>query len=174
MKSRSPRLIAVGIVGRRHGLAGEVSLEPLGDFAGLFEPGAGFTWKDGDHARELMLTAKRPLGKRLLLRFAGIADPEAARELTGGVLCVAPERLPRVSPDFYWTHEIQGWRCEDPAGEALGIVHLLEEAPAGPQLTLETPHGKQVLIPFVRPILVEVDRAARRIVLDLPEGLMDL
>jgi 16S rRNA processing protein RimM len=170
----TPDLVAVGIVGRRHGLGGEISLEPLGDFADLFEPGARFTWKAGDRARELKLTARRLQGKRLLLSFEGIADPEAARELTGGVLCVLPERLPRISPDFHWTHEIKGWRCEDFAGEALGIVGLLEETPAGPQLTLETPGGKEVLVPFVRPIVVEIDRDKRRIVLDLPEGLMDL
>jgi 16S rRNA processing protein RimM len=170
----APRLIAVGIVGRRHGLAGEVSLESLGDFAGLFEPGARFTWKAGNRARELKVAARRQQGRRLILSFEGIADPEAARELTGGVLCVPRERLPGIAPDFYWTHEIEGWRCEDLAGGALGIVGLLEETPAGPQLTLEAPGGKRVLVPFVRPLVVEIDRDGRRIVLDLPEGLMDL
>ncbi len=169
-----PGLIAVGVVCRRHGLGGEISLEPLGDYADLFEPGARFTWKAGDRARELKLTARRLQGKRLLLSFEGIADREAARDLTGGVLCVQPERLPRISPDFYWTHEIKGWRCEAPGGQVLGIVGLLEETPAGPQLSLETPGGKEVLVPFVRPIVVEIDRDNKRIVLDLPEGLMDL
>ncbi len=149
-------------------------MELLGDFAGFFEPGARFTWKEGDRARELALTAVRSRGRQLLLSFEGIADPEAARELTGGVLCVPREELPRATPDFYWTHEIRGWRCEDPAGKELGIVEFLEETPAGPQLTLETSAGKQVLVPFVRPLVAEIDRDRRRIVLDLPEGLMDL
>ena len=131
-------------------------------------------WKVGDRARELKLAAKRPHGKRLLLSFEGIEDPEAARELIGGVLCVPPQRLPKVSPGFFWTHETKGWRCEDPAGETLGIVDNLEETPAGPQLTLLTPSGKEVLVPFVRPMVVEIDPDQKRIVLDLPEGLMDL
>ena len=161
------------MVGRRHGLSGEVSVEPLEVFAGLFEAGARFTWKDGDRVRELTLAAGRKHGKRLLLSFDGVEDPEAARELTGGVLCVARERLPRP-PDFYWTHELKDWRCEDPAGRTLGIVGLIEETPAGPLLTLETPGGKGALVPFVRPMVVEIDRDGKRIVLDLPEGLLDL
>ena len=167
-------LLAVGVVGRRHGLDGEVSVEPLEVFASLFEAGARFTWKDGDRVRELTLAAGRKHGKRLLLSFEGIEDPETARGLTGGLLCVPRERLPRISPDFYWTHELEGWRCEDPAGGTLGIVRLLEETPAGPQLTLETPGGKEALVPFVRPMVVEIDRDGKRIVLDLPEGLLDL
>jgi 16S rRNA processing protein RimM len=53
-------------------------------------------------------------------------------------------------------------------------VRDLEETPAGPQLTLDSPGGKEVLVPFVHPIVVEIDRRDRRIVLDPPEGLMDL
>lgn len=167
-------LIAVGVVGRRHGLNGEVSAEPLENLSGLFEPGTRLTWKSGDRVRELMLTACRQHGKRLLLSFEGIEDPEAARGLTGGVLCVPRERLPRIAPDFHWTHEMRGWRCEDPAGETLGVVALLEESPAGPQLTLQTPGGKEALVPFVRPMVMEIDRERKRVVLDLPEGLLDL
>jgi 16S rRNA processing protein RimM len=89
-------------------------------------------------------------------------------------LCVARERLPQVPADFYWTHELKDWRCEDPSGGTLGVVGLLEETPGGPQLTLRTPGGKEVLVPFVRPMVVEIDRERKRLVLDLPEGLLDL
>ncbi len=167
-------LVAVGVVGRRHGLSGEVSVEPVGNSSGLFDPGASFTWRSQELVRKLTLTASRQHAKRLLLSFEGIEDPEAARALTGGVLCVPRERLPRVSPDFYWTHEVKDWRCEDPAGATLGFVEVLEETPAGPQLTLRTPGGKEVLVPFVSAMVVEIDRAGKRIVLDLPEGLLDL
>ena len=132
------------------------------------------TWKSGDRVRELKLSKCRQHGKRLLLSFEGIEDPEAARGLTGGVLCVPRERLPRIAPDFLWTHEMKGWRCEDPGGGTLGVVALLEETPAGPQLTLQTPGGKEALVPFVQPMVVEIDREGKRVVLDLPEGLLDL
>ena len=83
----------------------------------------------------------------------------------GGDL-VASEEPPEGGP----------WRIgiEDPAGGTLGVVALLEESPAGPQLTLQTPGGKEALVPFVRPMVMEIDRERKRVVLDLPEGLLDL
>lgn len=166
--------MAVGVVRRPHGLAGEVTVEPLGDFVDSFEPGASYVWKTGERVRELKVSGKRGHSGRMLISFEGISDVDRARELAGGVLCVPFERLPERPADFYSTEEVEGWRCEDPAGLLLGAVRLLEETPAGPQLTLATPAGKEVLVPFVRPLVVEIDAASKRIVLDLPEGLLEL
>ena len=174
LNSQPSSLVAVGVVRRPHGLAGEVSVEPLGDFADAFRPGASYVWKSASRRREVKLSGKRGHSGRMLLSFEGITDVAAARELAGGVLCVPPERLPDRPADFYGNDEVEGWRCEDPAGQLLGAVRLLEETPAGPQLTLRTPAGKEVLVPFVRPLVVAIDAPSKRIVLDLPEGLIDL
>jgi 16S rRNA processing protein RimM len=167
-------MFAVGFVHRPHGLSGEVSVENIGDAADPFEPGKTFLWIRGERTRDLKLSAGRVHGERWLLAFEGIGNIEGARELSGGVLCVPREGLPKEAEDFYWTHEMRGFRCEDTEGRPLGAVKSLEDTPAGPQLTLETSARREVLVPFVRPIVVEVDRASRRIVLDPPEGLMDL
>ncbi len=166
--------MAVGVVRRPHGLAGEVTVEPLGDLPDSFDVGAIYIWKTRERVRELKVSGRRGHSERILLSFEGIADVDAARGLAGGVLCVPFERLPERPPDFYSNEEVEGWRCEDPEGELLGIVRLLEETPGGSQLTLRTPAGKEVLVPFVRPLVVVIDAASKRIVLDLPEGLMDL
>ena len=67
-----------------------------------------------------------------------------------------------------------GWVCEDRAGRRLGEVIGLERAPGGPLLSVETRPGKVALVPFVHGIVVSVDREARCVVLDPPEGLLDL
>jgi len=167
-------MFAVGFVHRPHGLNGEVSVERVGDSGDPFGSGERFVWIREDRTRDLKLSSGRIHGERWLLSFEGIGDVDSARELSGGVLCVPGERLPEESEDFFWTHQIKGWPCRDTAGKPLGTVKRLEETPAGPQLTLETPAGREVLVPFVRPIVVEIDRRSRRIVLDPPEGLMDL
>lgn len=159
---------------RSHGVAGEVSVERLGDSPDPFEPGAALLWIAGSRVRELTLSSKRRHGKRLLLSFEGVGDREEAERLSGGVLCLPPDRLPPVPEDFYWSHELEGWTCEDPSGRALGTVRRLEQTVAGGQLTLATASGREVLVPFVRPIVVVLDRVSRRIVLDPPEGLMEL
>jgi 16S rRNA processing protein RimM len=173
-KEDPSRLLAVGFVWRPHGVAGELSVEPLGDSPDLFKAGATLLWIAGASVRELKLSSKRLHGKRLLLSFEGIGDREEADRLSAGVLCLPADRLPRMPEDFYWSHELEGWTCEDPSGQPLGTVRRLDQTVAGGQLTLATPGGREVLVPFVRPIVVAVDRASRRIVLDPPEGLMQL
>ena len=166
-------MFAVGFVHRPHGLAGEVSVEKVADSGGgLFDAGERLFWIRGQSRRELKIASSRTHGERWLISFEGIRDADSARELAGGALCL--ENLPEQPSDFYWSHDVRGFRCEDRAGRRLGDVRDLEETAAGPQLTLEAPGGKEVLVPFVSPIVVEVDRENRRIVLDPPEGLMDL
>jgi 16S rRNA processing protein RimM len=155
-------------------LIGEVLVEPLGDIADVFGPGVDCVWKSGERARDVRVSGKRGHSGRMILSFEGITDIDAARELAGGVLCVPTDRLPERPPDYYRSDEVRGWRCEDQAGQLLGTVELLEETPAGPQLTLQTPAGKEVLVPFVHPLVVSVDAGSKRIVLDLPDGLMEL
>ena len=166
-------MFAVGYVHRPHGLAGEVSVEKVADSEDLFfNPGEMFVWIRGDRKRELKVASSRTHGERWLISFEGISDADSARDLAGGALC--REGLPAQPEGFYWSHDLRGFRCEDREGRHLGAVRELEETPAGPQLTLESPGGKEVLVPFVQPIVVEIDRHDRRIILDPPEGLMDL
>lgn len=108
------------------------------------------------------------------MSFEGVATPEAASELSGGELAIASEAAAPPPPGSYYGHEIAGWRCEDAAGGFLGAARDLEITEAGALLVVDLADGKEALVPFVWPIVVEVDRERKRIVLDPPEGLFDL
>lgn len=169
-----PELLVVARVERTHGLAGEVSVSVLTDFPERFAPGRVLVWKRGSEERSLTLAAVRPHGKRLLLSFEGIDGPESARTLSGGDLCVPAADAAPAPPGFFYDHEVRGWACEDAGGRRLGEAAGLENTPAGPLLSVETRPGRIALVPFVEGIVLEVDRAGRRIVLDPPEGLLEL
>jgi 16S rRNA processing protein RimM len=166
--------IVVGLVQRPHGLRGELSVEILTDFPERFAEGSAVIWRRGDLERELRIASARPHGRRLLLTFAGVSDPVSARALQGGELCVAEEDLFRAPEGFFYSHEVRGWACEDASGRPLGVADGLEQTPAGPLLSVETGPGRIALVPFVHPIVVRVEREARKIVLDPPAGLMEL
>ena len=167
-------MLLVGIVRRPHGLTGEVSVEVLTDFPERFVPGLNLVWRSGSQLRVLELAGARRHGQRMLLSFEGIGGQEAAAALAGGDLCVPAEQAVPAPADFYYSQEISGWRCEDLSGKSIGVVTNLEQTPAGPLLSIETVGKKEALVPFVRPIVVSVERDLRRIVLDLPEGLLEL
>jgi len=159
---------------RPHGLSGEVSAEVVTDFPERFVPGSTFVWRRGDRERTLTLSSARPHGRRLLLVFDGVADAASARDLCGGDLEVSESDAYPAPEGFFYSHEIRGWRCEDPQGAVLGEAADLENTPAGPLLSVDRGDGRIALVPFVHGIVVRIDREARTIVLDPPEGLLEL
>ncbi|MDQ5856909.1 MAG: ribosome maturation factor RimM [Acidobacteriota bacterium] len=167
-------MLLVGIVRRPHGIAGEVSVEPATDFPERFVPGATFAWTGAGETRELVVATVRPHADRLLICFDGFADADGARSLAGGELWIPEDAAAPAPEDYYYAHEVEGWRCEDTAGRELGRAVGIERPAGGPLLFLDAGGAEPVPVPFVRPIVVSVDRAARRIVLDPPEGLLDL
>jgi 16S rRNA processing protein RimM len=169
-----PELLVVGRVERPHGVAGEVSVSIRTDFPDRFVAGADFLWQNGETRRALRVTSARPHLGRMLLRFEGIDDLSAARSLAGGDLFIASSDARPAPPGFFYEHEVVGWVCEDRAGRRLGDVIGLEKGPGSPLLSVETRPGKVALVPFVHGIVVSIDREARRVVLDPPEGLLDL
>ena len=164
----------MGRVERPHGVSGEVSVSILTDFPDRFAAGADFVWQRGEERRELRVVSVRPHAGRMLVRFEGVADAAAVRALAGGDLCIAASDAHPPPEGFFYGHEIRGWTCEDTSGRRLGEAAGLERSPGAPLLSVETAPGKIALVPFVHGIVVSIDRDARRIVLDPPEGLMEL
>lgn len=139
----------------------------------MLSPGARILWSGPHENRELEVESCRPAGKRLLLKFAGWEGRDRAAELCGGFLCVARGALERPSPDFLFEDEVAQYACVSPTGEMLGQASAFRRF--GPGVFLEMIHaGRPCLVPYASPIVVEVDRSERRIVLDPPEGLFDI
>jgi 16S rRNA processing protein RimM len=165
--------VTVGQVVKVHGLLGEVSVEPLTDFPERFGPGMVLRARRGSlGAGTLRVASARPHKGRMLVRFEGVEGPDAAEELRGVDLCVAPDDLPARPPDYYFHWELEGFEVVDGAGRLLGTAGELGEAGGLPLLTVRTGMGDRD-VPFRYPILVTIDRPARRIVLDPPAGLLD-
>ncbi len=163
--------LMVGRIGRPHGLRGEVTVQVRTDFPEQrFAAGAQL---QGNTGRTLTVEAARPHKGALLVRFVGIADRDAAIELCGCILHVDAAELPDLDdPDEFYDHQLEGLAAVGPDGATLGTVREVLHAPASDLLVLDTDRG-EVLVPFVRAIVPEVDLLAGRVRLDPPAGLID-
>ena len=119
----------------------------------------------------LEIESSRRHRDRLLVRFAGVADRADAEGLRGA-LYVGAECLRALDSDEYWEHEIVGCEVADAAGRVVGEVTAVLPRPGQDLLAVATPGGER-LVPCVRDIVVGVDVAARRVVVDPPAGLLD-
>jgi 16S rRNA processing protein RimM len=170
-------LVAVGEVLKPYGLAGEVKVRSLTDrteerFRHLQEC---FLWEpDIDRREPCRIASCRFEGGAVLVKVAGIDSPEGARRLAGRLLAVDRKRvLPPPEGSFYpW--QMQGARVETPDGRVVGAFAGVEGGGAQDLWVVLTPEGRERLVPAVPEIVVEVNVAARRIVIDPPEGLLEL
>ena len=165
--------IIIGRVVRPHGLLGEVSVEILTDFPERFSEGLRVRLSgDMREAREVRIVAVRPHQGRVLLTFEGISDVSAAETLRGADLSVSAADVAPHPEGYVYHWEIEGSAVVDEKGAPLGRVIELADAGGRPLLVVETARGPRD-VPFSRPIVVSVDVAKKKIVLDPPPGLLD-
>jgi 16S rRNA processing protein RimM len=170
--------VLVGVVARVHGLRGEVVVDVRTDSPEeRFAPGAAMRARrrgPGDAVAQVVVEAARPHSGRLLVRFAGFADRNAAETLRGAQLLVDAAALPPpADPDEFHVHQLEGLRAELDDGSAVGTVREVVHGPGGELLVLARPDAPDALVPFVRAIVPTVDLAGGRVVLTPPEGLLD-
>lgn len=131
-----------------------------------------------DEGRRRRIVEARPYKDGLVLRLEGVSRIEQAQTFE---LCevVAPaEARPPLAPGEYYLSDLVGCAVIDrPSGRLIGTVTGWQEF-GGPDLLEVAPQGKGneavIWIPLVRDICVEINPHGRRIVIDPPEGLLDL
>jgi 16S rRNA processing protein RimM len=169
------RLVAIGEIGRPHGLRGEVRVIPLTDRPERFETlGECVLWDEArDRRRPCRINATRMQGDAVLVAVAGYDTPEAVGALTGWLLAVPEsEALPAPEGHFYpW--QLVGCRVLTEDGRDIGSV-LRIEGSAAQDLWVVGDGGREHLVPAVADIVREVDLGGRRVVIRPPEGLLEL
>ena len=159
--------LVVGRVAKAHGIRGEVVVESLTDHPSRFAKGATLQGPDG----LLTVRASRPHQQRLLVLFEEIPDRNAAELLRGADLTIdAVDAAPLPEGRFY-AHQLDGLEVRANDGTHLGTFTRVVASPAHDLWAVETPAGREVLVPAVTPILVDVDLDAGIIWLEPPEGL---
>ena len=188
-----PSWITLAVLIRTQGRKGEVLAELLTDFperfsgeARVFLAKPQFAGTVAEARAMTVLGHWLPVGRnhgRVVLSFAGVESISAAEELAGlEVIVPAAERV-ELDEDAEYVSDLVGCAVFDGdkrVGELTGVEFAMTPdgarrlAEAAPLLTVETAEGDEVLIPYVKTFLVALDPERKRIVMDLPEGLVEL
>ncbi len=113
-------------------------------------------------------------GDRVVLKLSGVESVEAANELRGCEIRVTRKESPERAPEGrYFAHQLEGLRVVSVDGKALGTVSRVMN-PAGQTLLAVEGDRGEFLVPLVERICVRVDLERETIIIDPPDGLVDL
>ncbi|WP_221353918.1 ribosome maturation factor RimM [Streptomyces beigongshangae] len=166
--------LVVARVGRAHGIKGEVTVEVRTDEPELrLAPGAVLA-TDPASTGPLTIETGRVHSGRLLLRFAGVRDRDAAEALRNTLLIaeVDPDETPE-DPDEYYDHQLMDLDVVLEDGTGVGRITEISHLPHQDLFVVERADGTEVLIPFVEEIVVGIDLEEQRAVIAPPPGLID-
>ena len=171
------QFLAIARILRPQGRKGEVAAEILTDFPARFQ-----------HLESAFLDVPGPAPKpvtvehgwlhkgRIILKFSGVDSIEAAARLRGLQVLVPWEQRVPLPPHSYYRCELHGCRVIwERQGREIGTVEEVEPTGGVDVLHVRRGNGKsEVLIPLAQEICTRIDPAARTIVIDPPEDLLDL
>jgi len=167
--------LVVGRIARAHGISGEVSVEVRTDLPEQrFAPGV-VVETDPPERGPLTVEQTRWHSGRLLVVFAEVADRTAAEGLRNTLLVADSATSPAVDDDDeFWDHELVELDAVTVDGVPLGTVSDVLHPPGADLLVVRRPDGAELLVPFVSDIVPTVDIGGGRVVVDPPDGLLDL
>ena len=159
---------AVGVIERPRGLNGELKALPLTDFPERFAPGARVYIAGSARQVERVNWQKG----RVYLFIEGIADRDSADQLRGELIEVPDSERPKADEPYWYVDEIQGLRVVGVDGRELGTVREVLRTGANDVYIVERGDERDLLVPALRDVVVNIDAAAGVMTVDLPDGLL--
>jgi 16S rRNA processing protein RimM len=175
MTAATPVPIVVGRVRKPHGLKGELAIFPLTDNPDeVFTVGRELRLLNlgGDEVGKVKLVGARSFHREWLVRFAGHADRDSVEDFRQHFLATDREELPPLLKGEVYERELVGFAVRDESDAPLGIVSEVYELPTGLAIEIQGPK-REFLLPFRAEFVKETDREGRRLVVVVPDGLLD-
>lgn len=168
-------LIIVARAVRTRGLKGELVADVLTDFPERFESISELFGiaPDGERQR-LQLEGYWFQNDRMVLKFAGYDSSDEAKALVGCQFGLPEAERVKLPENEFYDWELEGCRVEDRLGESLGRVREVMRTGGVALLVVENGERPDLLIPMAEGIIVSINIVGKKILIDPPEGLLDL
>jgi 16S rRNA processing protein RimM len=172
--SKAPRLIPVAKITRPHGVHGAAKVYPYGETMAAQKAGSSVFYRQdpASEPSELTIASLIPQQKLLLIKFEELSSREEVLEIAGGEIFLPEDRLPPPSEGEFYYFQLIGLTVKTVQGRVVGTLQGIMET-GGPDIYSIDCDGREVLIPAVDEVVVEIDLEAGAVVIDPPEGLLD-
>ncbi len=169
------RMLNVGKIVNTHGIRGEVKVYPQTDFPEIrFKPGAKLTMFPPESGSRITVevASAREQKKMYIIKLKGYDNINEVERFKGWELKVSDaERVPLEEGEYY-VRDIIGCEVVTDEGQTLGTITDTLSPGANDIWVVKLPKGKELLLPVIDDVILDVDIAARKVTVHLMEGLL--
>ena len=172
--------LVVGLITSCHGIHGQVKVKSLSDFDERFlKPGTRWLQKENEPPSKIELTYgfKQPGKETFIISFKGINTRNYAEEFKNYKILVKTNKLPKLKKEEFHLLELvnlQVKTLENNKLKLIGKVINLENEKNNLLVIELSKNKKRVLIPFVKEIVPLVDIKNNFLIINPPNGLLEL
>ncbi|SFC45054.1 16S rRNA processing protein RimM [Alkalibacterium subtropicum] len=164
----------VGKIVNTHGIKGEVRvLSTTTNPEERYYEGAPLIWfgKKGGQ-EELTVKTHRTHKNFDLLSFEGYGNVNEVEHFVGGTLRVSEDMLLELPENEFYIHEVVGSTViDDDSGEEIGTIKEILSPGANDVWVVKRPNKKDLLLPYIEPVILDVDILNQVVRVHVMEGL---
>jgi 16S rRNA processing protein RimM len=164
-----PRYLVIGRVVRPWGVRGEAKVEIITDFPERFSRLRKVYL--GPEAVPFILESFRLHKGAALFKLKGCHNRTAVEELRGQLVQIPIEEAVPLEQDEYYEHQIVGLAVWTAGGERLGTVDEVISTGSNDVYVVRG-QGREILIPAIEDVVLEISLAQGRMIVELMEGLV--
>jgi 16S rRNA processing protein RimM len=165
-----PEYLLVGMLRRPHGVRGDVLMQVVTDFPERLQPGTEVLVGAAHRAR--VIASRRPHAQGIILRFEGTDSPEKAGVLRNQPVYISGTNRPPLPAGQYYHHELLGSEVIDGHGTSLGRLSEILQTGANDVYVVMTADQRELLLPGIASVIMQVDVASKTIKVNVPDGLV--
>jgi len=165
-----PVYLVVGFLRRPHGVHGEVIMDLRTDFPERLQSGRKLVI--GEEHKPVILDSARPHAKGMLVKFKGIETPEEVGQLRNQWVYVSAADVPRLPEGKIYQHELFGFKVLDENDNLLGELVEILATGANDVYVVKDETGRELLLPAIPSVVLDIDPARRLMRVHLLEGLV--
>ena len=165
-----PLYLSVGFLRRPHGLQGEIIMDLHTDFPERMQ--AGRKLFVGDDHKPMTLEAVRVHAKGLLVKFKDVETTEAAGVFRNQWVFIKAKDAPPLPDGKIYQYKLIGFKVVDENDNPLGILAEILETGANDVYIVKDDSGKELLLPAIPSVILDLDAGRRLIRVHVLDGLI--
>ncbi len=166
-------IVPLGKIVTTHGLNGWLKLNPFNLDTTVLASGTEVILEKPGNQTAHRVEACNPQRNQFLVKLEDVNNIDDATRHIGATLCVSEAALEALEPGQYYHYQVVGFEVYDLSGERIGTISATMSTAGGELYVIQGPE-KEHLIPAVKEFIEKVDFTARRVIVNPPEGLLDL